>query len=238
MTGTIINIFAVLVGGSLGVVAGARLPLRVRETVLWALGLFTIALGVRLTFDSANALITLGSALLGGIVGEWLQIDSGLKRLGAWLEGRFGRGNSSDSAARFIQGFVSASLVFCVGPMTILGAIQDGLTGDYQLLAVKSMLDGFAALAFAASLGIGVLFSTLIILIYQGGISLLASQAQNVLTPAMINEMTAAGGLMIMAIGFSALLELRPIRVANYLPALFIAPAIVGILAALGVAGF
>jgi uncharacterized membrane protein YqgA involved in biofilm formation len=238
MTGTIINIVAVLLGGSLGAFVGGRLPDRFRQTVVWALGLFVIAFGVQLTFESQNALITLGSALLGGLLGEWLQIEGALQRFGAWLEARFSRSATSEGAARFIQGFVSASLVFCVGPMTILGAIQDGLTGNYQLLAIKSLLDGFAALAFSASLGVGVLFSVIVIFVYQGGLSLLAAQAQAFLTDPMITEMTAAGGLLMMAIGVGSLFELRPIRVANYLPALLIAPLIVAVLHLFGVPGF
>jgi uncharacterized membrane protein YqgA involved in biofilm formation len=238
MTGTIINIVAVLLGGSLGTFVGGRLPERVRQSVLWALGLFVIALGIQLTFDSQNALITLGSVLLGGLLGEWLQIEDAMKRFGAWLEARFAHSDSGEGTARFIKGFVSASLVFCVGPMTILGSIQDGLTGNYQLLAIKSLLDGFAALAFSASLGAGVLFSVVVILVYQGGLSLLAAQAQSLLTTPMIDEMTAVGGLLMMAIGVGALLELRPIRVANYLPALVIAPLIAAVLRGLGVAGF
>ncbi len=238
MTGTFINIAAVLIGGTLGTLIGGRLPARVHETVIWTLGLFTIALGVKLTLQSQNALITLGSALVGGLLGEWWNLDSLLRRLGAWLEGRFAHSSSSEGAARFIKGFVSASLIFCVGPLAILGSIQDGLTGNYQILAVKSLLDGFGALAFSASLGVGVLFSTIIILVYQGGISLLAAQAQSLLTTPMINEMTAVGGLLIMAIGFGSLLELRPIRVANYLPALVIAPAIVAGLHAFAVNGY
>jgi len=238
MLGTLLNIVAVLIGGGLGTLVGARLPERLRETVLWALGLFTIALGVKMFFDSQNSLIVLGSALVGGILGEWINIDAALKRFAAWLEARFARSTDSAATARFVKGFVSASLVFCVGPMTILGAIQDGLTGNYELLAVKSLLDGFAALAFSASLGVGVLFSVIVILVYQGGLTLLASLAQSVLTTPMINEMTATGGLLMMAIGVGSLFELRPIRVANYLPALLIAPLIVAGLHALGVAGF
>jgi uncharacterized membrane protein YqgA involved in biofilm formation len=238
MTGTFINIAAVLIGGTLGTLIGGRLPARVQETVIWILGLFVIALGVKLTLQSQNALITLGSALVGGLLGEWWNLDSLLRRLGAWLEGRFAHSNSSEGAARFIKGFVSASLIFCVGPLAILGSIQDGLTGNYQILAVKSLLDGFGALAFSASLGVGVLFSTLVILVYQGGLSLLAAQAQSLLTTPMINEMTAVGGLLIMAIGFGSLLELRPIRVANYLPALVIAPVIVAVLHAYSISGF
>jgi len=238
MTGTLINIVAVLVGGTLGTLVGGRLPERIRESVVWALGLFVIAYGVQLTFESSNALITLGSALLGGLLGEWLNIELALKRLGGWLEARFARSASTGGTARFIKGFVSASLIFCVGPMTILGSIQDGLTGDYQLLAIKSLLDGFAALAFSASLGVGVLFSVIVILVYQGGLTLLAVQAQSLLTDPMIAEMTAVGGLLMMAIGVGALLELRPIRVANYLPALLVAPLIVALLHALAISGF
>jgi len=119
--------------------------------------------------------------------------------------------------------------------MTILGAIQDGLTGDYSLLAIKSVLDGFAAMAFASSLGVGVLFSTVVIFVYQGGISLLAAQAQALTTPAMMNEMTAAGGVLLIGIAISSLLEIKSIRVGNFLPALLIAPLIVAILTALNI---
>jgi hypothetical protein len=238
MIGTLLNILTVLIGGALGSLFGERLPARVRESVLAALGLFTIAYGLKMTLDSQNALITLGSVLVGGLLGEWGQIDERLKQLGAWLEARFARSASAEGTARFIKGFVTASLVFCVGPMTILGSIEDGLKGNFQILAIKSVLDGFAALAFSASLGVGVLFSTVVILLYQGGLTLLAAQAQSLLTPAMIAEMTAAGGLLIMGIGVGTLLELRPIRVANFLPALVIAPLIVAILHQLGVAGF
>jgi uncharacterized membrane protein YqgA involved in biofilm formation len=236
--GTLINVLTVLIGGGVGTVFGERLPVRVRESVLSALGLFTIAIGLKMTFDSQNALITLGSVMLGGLLGEWWRIEDQLKRLGGWLEARFARNNTSEGAARFIKGFVSASLVLCVGPMTILGSIQDGLTGNFQLLAIKSVLDGFASLAFAATMGVGVMFSAVIVLIYQGALSLLATQAQTLLTDPMIREMTAAGGLLIMGIGVGSLLELRPIRVANYLPALVIAPLIVAILHAMGIKGF
>jgi uncharacterized membrane protein YqgA involved in biofilm formation len=238
VTGTILNVITVLIGGGLGTLFGDRLPARVRETVLAALGLFTIAIGLKMALDSQNSLIILGSALLGGLCGEWWRIEDRLNGLGGWLENRFARSSTQEGTAHFVKGFVSASLVFCVGPMTVLGAIQDGLTGDFQLLAIKSVMDGFVALAFAASTGIGVMFSAVVVLVYQGALSLLAAQAQVLLTEPMIREMTAAGGLLIMGIGVGVLLELRPIRVANYLPALVIAPAIVAILHALGISGF
>jgi uncharacterized membrane protein YqgA involved in biofilm formation len=136
---------------------------------------------------------------------------------------------------RFVRGFFTASLLFCVGPIAILGSIQDGLSGNYQLLAVKSVLDGFAAVAFASSLGVGVLFSALPILVYQGGVSLLATQIQPLVSEAMMTEMTATGGVLLMAIAIGNLLELRPIRSGNFLPALLVAPLLVALLTAVGI---
>jgi uncharacterized membrane protein YqgA involved in biofilm formation len=234
MTGTIINIITVLLGSALGVGIGHRFSEQARETVVRGLGLVTLVIGVQMGLETANVLIVLGSLVVGGLLGEWWNIEGGLERVGGWLEARFGgNGEDAEGSQRFIRGFVTASLVFCVGPLTILGSIQDGLTGDYRLLTIKSMLDGFAALAFSSSLGIGVAFSTLTILLYQGGLSLLASQAQAILTDAMVTEMTAAGGLLLIGLSVSALLELRPIRIANMLPALILAPLAVWVLTAL-----
>lgn len=235
MVGTLINIATVLVGGIAGTVLGSRLSERIRERVLHRLGLVTLAVGLKLTLKTQNVLIVMGSILVGAILGEWWQIDAGLERASAWLRDRVSKRASAHSTAHFTEGFITASLVFCVGPMTILGSIQDGLTGDYSLLAIKAMLDGFAALAFASSLGMGVVFSVLTILIYQGGLSLLAGLAQNTLNSAMIAEMSATGGVMILAIGL-LLLDLKRIRVANMLPALAIAPLVVAALQALGIA--
>jgi uncharacterized membrane protein YqgA involved in biofilm formation len=235
MTGTILNMVTVFIGGTLGLLVGARLPDRVRQTVVAGLGLFTAAIGVQMFLKTENAIIVLGSLLIGGILGEWWRIEDGLRGLGAYLERRFTRSPENQEGSRFIRGFLAASLLFCVGPMTILGSIQDGLTGDYNLLAIKSVLDGFAALAFASSLGVGVLFSIPVILVYQGGLTLLAAQAQAVTTPAMMNEMTAVGGILLVGLAISSLLEIKPIRVGNFLPALLIAPLIVAILAAFNI---
>lgn len=235
MTGTIINVIAILVGGIFGLFLGSRLPERIRQTVVAGLGLFTLAFGFKLFIGTQNALTVLGALLIGALLGEWLQIDLGLQRLGAWLEARFSRLNGGESDDRFVRGFVTASLVFCVGPMAILGAIQDGLAGDYQTLVVKSILDGFGALAFASSLGIGVLFSAGIVLVYQGAISLLAVQVQNVVTDAMMVEMSAVGGILLLAIALSSLLEIKKLRTGNFLPALIIAPLMVVLMQWLGV---
>jgi len=235
MTGTFINVAAILVGGALGLLFGARLPERVRQTVIAGLGLFVAAIGVQMAVKMKQPLIVLGGLLIGGILGEWWRIEDGLRRLGAWLEIRFTNGYSEEKSSRFIRGFLTASLVYCIGPLAILGSIQDGLTGDYSLLAIKSVLDGFASLAFASSLGVGVLFSSLVILVYQGSLSLLAAQAQAVITPAMTNEMTAVGGILLVGIAISNLLEIKPIRVGNFLPALVVVPLIIAILAAFGI---
>ncbi len=235
MTGTLINTATVLLGGFLGVLLGSRLPERLRQTVVAGLGLFTFAYGLSMFTKTDNPLVVLGSILIGALLGEWWKIETGLQNLGAWLERRF-RGGGAANQARFVRGFLTASLVFCVGPMTILGAIQDGLTGDYNLLVVKAVLDGFAALAFASTLGVGVLFSVLVILLYQGGISLLAGTLTHVVTASMMNEMSAAGGVILLAIAISSLLEIKPIRSGNFLPALIIAPAIVAVLAWLQIA--
>lgn len=231
MTGTLINIATVLLGGFLGLLFGARVPERVKQTITAGLGLFTAVIGIKMSFETENAILVLGSLLLGGLLGEWWKIEDGLQSLGGWLERRVYReqdaGPESRRSANFVRGFLTASLLFCVGPMTILGSIQDGLTGNYELLAIKAVLDGFAALAFASTLGVGVLFSALVILVYQGGISLLAAQLNSVLTEAMMAEMTAAGGVLLLGIAISSLLELKKIRVGNFLPALALAPFIV-----------
>lgn len=219
----------------MGLLVGSRLPERVRQTVIAGLGLFTAAIGIQMFIKTENAIIVLGSLLVGGLFGEWWRIEEGLKGLGGYFERRFTRTQENAEGSRFIKGFLTASLVFCVGPMTILGSIQDGLTGDYSLLTIKSVLDGFAALAFASSLGVGVLFSIPVILIYQGGLSLLAAQAQAITTPAMMTEMTAVGGVLLFGIAVSSLLEIKPIRVGNFLPSLIIAPLIVAILAVLNI---
>lgn len=235
MTGTILNIVTVLIGGTIGIVFGNRFPERVRQTVIAGLGLFTAAIGIQMFLKTENPIIVLGSLILGGLAGEWLRIETGLQNLGAWLEKHtqfFSKPKDQDKLdrrTRFVRGFLTSSLVFCVGPMTILGSIQDGLTGDYSLLAIKSILDGFAALAFASILGEGVLFSILVILLYQGGLSLAAAQMQSLVTAAMMNEMTAVGGLMLIGIAISSLLEIKTIRVGNFLPALIVAPLIVAI---------
>jgi uncharacterized membrane protein YqgA involved in biofilm formation len=234
MTGTLLNALTVLIGGVLGTLLGSRFPQRMQETVFASLGLFTLAIGISSSLATGNPLIVLGSLLVGALVGEALRLDAHLEGFGRWLQRRLVGDADEGNASRFVQGFVTASLVFCVGPLTIQGAIEDGLLNDYTKLAIKAMLDGFAALAFSATLGPGVLASIIVILVFQGGISLLASLGSAVFTPAMIAELTATGGVVLLAISFQ-LLELKKIRTANLLPALFIAPAAVALMDALGI---
>ena len=236
-TGTVINALTVLAGGGLGALLGQRLPERVRETVMAGLGLVTLIVGLQLALETENVLVVLVSVLLGALLGEWWRIDVGLERLSDWLKGRLAGRASASSLAHFNEGFITASLVFCVGSMTILGSLGDGLTGDYSLLAIKAVLDGFAALAFASSLGIGVLFSVVTVVVYQGGLTLLAGLAEGVFSEAMIREMSATGGVLVLAIGLM-LLNVKQIRVANLLPSLGVVLAIVAGLEVLGIAAF
>src|SRR5512147_8242 len=157
MTGTFLNIATVIVGSVLGLTFGARIPDKLKSTVIAGMGLFVAAMGMQMFLKTENPLIVLGALLIGTLLGEWWRIEDGLQSLGRFLEQRFSR-EAEDGSGKFVRGFLTASLLFCVGPMTILGSIQDGLTGDYSLLAVKSVLDGFAALAFSSTLGLGVAF--------------------------------------------------------------------------------
>ena len=234
MTGTIINVVTVIIGGMLGLLFGGKLPGRVREAVLSILGLFTMGLGLSMFLETNNALIVLGALLAGTLLGEWWQLEARLEGFGEKLKARFSKVAGRQDLSRFVEGFLTASILFCVGPMAILGSIQDGLTGDYSLLATKAVMDGFAALAFASTMGVGVIFSFIAVFIFQGGISLLAVQVQNVITAAMIAEMSAAGGVILIGIALSTILNIRKIRTGNALPALFLAPLFAAILAGIG----
>jgi hypothetical protein len=239
MIGTLINVIAILIGGGLGMFFGVRLPEQLKKTVVSGMGLFVLALGIQMFLKTENALVVLGALLIGAILGEWWRIEDGLEALGRWLERKFARGDGDASGGfapngDFVRGFLSASLLFCTGPLAILGSISDGLRGDYLTLSIKSVLDGFIAIAFSSTLGVGVLFAVLPVFVYQGGISLLAHQLSAILSETMINEMTATGGVLLMGLGLSSMLEIKKIRVGNFLPALAIAPLIVYILSLFG----
>ena len=227
MTGTVINVITVVAGGTLGTLLGERLPSRIRHIIMQGVGLVTLAVGMSMAITTKNFMLVLVSIVTGGILGEWWRLEERLDGAGEWLEAKASRFPFL-ARGEFTKGFVTASLVFCVGPMTVLGSFQDGLSGDYTLLAIKSVLDGFSSLAFAASMGMGATFSAITVLVYQGILTLGASLFENILTDAMITEMTATGGVMILGIGL-LLLEIKRVRVANFLPALAIVPLLVAL---------
>jgi uncharacterized membrane protein YqgA involved in biofilm formation len=226
MIGTLINGGAVISGSLLGYLVGHKLGNSMRNSLLQGLGLVTILIGLKMALETKHLLVLLVSVLLGVIIGELLKIDQWLDKLGKLLE----RVIKKKGESRFSQGFVTGSIVFCTGPMAILGAIQDGLSGDYQILGIKSVLDGVASVAFAATLGIGVAFSSVSILLYQGALTTFAVFLGPILTEPMILEITAVGGLLIVGIGLKVL-DLVQIRLANFLPALVIAPVMTELLA-------
>ena len=223
LSGTLLNALTVLVGGLLGTMLGDRLPERLRDNVVRGVGLFTLAMGTKFAIETSNLLFLLGSILLGGIIGSLWGVDRRLSELGAMLQRRFASGGGGGTVA---EAFVTAAIVFCVGPLTFLGSIQNGLTGDAGLLAIKSVLDGFTAVALAATLGWGVLLTIPLILIYQGGLALGASVFAGLLSELQLREMSAVGGLLIIGVGLK-LLNIRDVKVADYLPAILVAPLLV-----------
>lgn len=237
MTGTLINVAAIIVGSLIGLLAGNRIPEKTRQTLISALGLFTLAYGIFIFGQTQNLLIPLFSLVLGTIFGELLKIEEGLNSLGENIQKKLASWNPNltGESQRFVTGFVSASLLFVIGPMAILGSIQDGISGDFQMLAIKSLLDGIASIAFASTLGVGVVFSAFIVLVYQGAISLLAGWIGQGFGEAVIAEMTATGGIILVGIAISNLLQIKKIRTGSFLPALFLAVVFVLILNALGI---
>jgi uncharacterized membrane protein YqgA involved in biofilm formation len=223
-----VNTAAVLVGTAIGLAVGGRLSDRLQRIITTGLGLATLLIGVQMALKVQNLLAVIASLVLGGLLGEWLDLEQGLESLGSRLRGRVGSGSGT-----FVTGFVTASLVFCVGPMTIVGSIQEGLGDGPGLLYTKAMLDGAASIAFASGLGGGVGFAALTVLVLQGGLTLFGSYLALLLRPEILAEMTATGGLLIVAIGF-LLLEIKRLPVANLLPALALVILLTQVRLALG----
>ena len=214
MTGTLVNTGAVVAGSLLGVLIGKRLPDRIKTIVMQALGLSVILIGLQMALSGTRPLLVIGSILLGAVTGELMDIEGRIAAIGEWLKRRF-RSESST----FVQGFVTASVLYCTGAMVIVGSIRDGTVGDPSILYVKSLLDGVASIAFASSLGLGVAFSALSVFAVQGAITLLASKLAFLQSPMVIESVTATGGLLILGIGIN-ILEIKQIRVGNLVPAL------------------
>lgn len=221
MIGTLINTAAVIVGSLLGLLIGRRIPARYLGFITQAIGILTLILGVQMAIKMvsvASGISLLLALIFGGLLGEWLAIDDAFASLGRKIENRF-----KFKDRNFMQGFLTASLLFCLGPMTILGSLQDGLQGNFQLLILKSIMDGASSIFLAGSLGIGVLFSCIVVLVYQGGLTLLARALSGVFTDPVILALTIVGGALVICLGLN-LLEIKKIKVANFLPAIVFAP--------------
>ncbi|PRX31844.1 hypothetical protein BX659_105175 [Orenia metallireducens] len=220
MKGTIVNTISIIIGGSLGMMLGAKLKKRFKETVMQGLSLSVLLIGIQMALSTNNPTYIIFSLLIGGLIGEAINIEDKLESIGKWFERRLG------NRGRVAEGFVQCSLIYCVGAMAIMGAIQDGLQHDPSTLYAKALLDGFSGIAFASTLGIGVILSAIPVFLYQGAITLLASQVKVFLTDPIITEMTATGGLLILAIALN-MLNITKIKVGNLLPAIFVVIALV-----------
>lgn len=219
MLGTIVNTIAILFGGILGLLFGKALPNKMKNTVIQGIGLAVLLIGISMALKTQNTLVIIASLVLGGIVGELIDIEYRLHQLGQVLERRLSK---NSEGALFTKAFVTASLIYCVGAMAIMGALESGLSGNHTILYAKSMLDGISAVVFASSMGIGVLASAIPVFLYQGILTLSAGLLQGVLSSQVITEMGATGGLLIVGIGLN-ILEIKEIKVGNLLPGLFFA---------------
>lgn len=216
MLGTIVNSVAIIVGSLFGVVLNKGIKDSYKDTIMNGVGLAVIVIGITSGIKSENIILVIGSIVLGGILGEAIGIENKLNNLGNNLQKRVGGENSN-----FSKGFVTASLVFCVGAMAIVGSLESGIQGEHSTLFAKSILDGITSAIFASTLGIGVAFSALAVFIYQGSITILSSFIKDLFVPELINEMSAVGGILIMAIGIN-IMDIKKIKVGNMLPAIFI----------------
>ncbi len=224
MKGTLINVATILGGTTLGMLLKTRMPDRVSNVVIQGIGVFTIFLGIHLALQTQSILTALFSLIIGGIIGAVLNIGGRLEDIAARLEARL-----ATQQSQIAKGFLTATLLFCVGPMAIIGSLEDGISGNYQILVTKSVMDGFCSIAFGAAMGIGVALSAVAVLVYQGGLTVLSSVMEQVLTDAAIIEMTATGGLLIVGIGLD-MLGIKKIQVADLLPAIAVAPILTRLL--------
>ena len=237
--GTVINVFTIVGGTLLGLIVGRYISERIRLTVEQAVGMTTLVLGIATAAKTDNIVFPLVSVVLGGIIGESLRIEDRFESLGNWVRrkvevksqsGWMSRTSLTTLHPRFVEGFVTATLLFSIGPMSILGSIDDGLGRGAQILIVKAALDGLVSVLFAATMGWGVAISAIIVGIYQGLMTLGASGLDAILTDRMVHEMSATGGIMILGIALR-FMEVKPIRVGSLLPGLFVAPVLVALFA-------
>ncbi len=219
MLGTIVNAAAIIAGSILGLLFSKGISDKYKEIVLSGVGLCVILVGIKSSLVTNNLLIVIFSIVLGSLIGEWIGIEKRLEQLGAFLERKVSE-KSGDSSS-IARGFVTASLLFCVGSMAVVGSLESGLTGSHQTLFAKSVLDGIMSIVLASAMGIGVLFSGIAVFIYQGIITLAAASLKDLLVPETIEQMSSVGGLLILALGLN-MLKITQIRVGNMLPAIFL----------------
>ncbi len=214
LIGTVVNVLAIIVGSSLGLFLNNRLPDRFIKTFFQVIGLFTIFLGISMALESTHMLHMVMALITGAMVGEALRIQEAIERMGETLRTKFKIGNE-----RFTEGLVTSFLLYCIGSLTIVGALEAGLTGDHKLIYIKSLMDGVSSIALASGLGLGVMFSVIPLLIFQGGITLLASMFGDFIPQIIITEISAVGGILLVGMGIS-ILDIKKINVMNMLPAL------------------
>ena len=222
MLGVIVNMLAAIVGGTLGTLFKKGIPKKITNSIMIAVGLCVIYIGIDGALKGENTLVLIISMLLGTAIGSVIDIDDKINRLGKWVENKFSKGDKKVSIA---EGFVTSTLLFCVGSMTVVGSLNAGLLGDNQMLYTKSLLDLISGTMIASTCGIGVVFSAFPILVFQGGIVLLAELLSNVLNDAAINEMTCVGSVIIIALGLN-LVGISKFKVANFMPAIILAPLV------------
>jgi len=219
MLGTIVNVIAVLIGGTVGLLLKKGLPERISDTIMGGVALIVLYIGIDGTLQGQETLVAILSIVIGGALGAWIDIDCGLNWLGDFAQRKLAA--NSGEGSTFAEGFVSASLLFCVGAMAVVGALQSGLSGNHEVQFAKALIDGVTAIVFASTLGAGVLLSAAAVLVYQGGITLLAGLLAPVLSDAVVAEMSCVGSLLIIGISLN-MLGLTKLKLANYLPAIFL----------------
>ncbi|MBS7605030.1 MAG: DUF554 domain-containing protein [Candidatus Bathyarchaeia archaeon] len=216
MQGTLVNAIAVIIGSLIGLALRRSFPERIKKIVFQGIGLVTLFIGFQMTMKTGNLIILFFSVIIGAVIGEFLNIEGHIESFGNLIKSKF-----SSKEDKFVEGFITAFLIFCMGSMTIIGSIEDGLNGNPSILYAKSVLDGFASISLSSALGVGVLFSAIPLLLYQGGITILASLLKDFFRGVVINEVSAAGGIILIGLGIN-ILEIRKMRVTNLLPSLIV----------------
>ena len=222
MLGPAVNAIVIVICGLVGCFLIRGVPSRFEDIIKKAIGLSIIFIGIKGAFENERVLLLLMSMVAGGAIGELVNIDGHINRLGLWAERRLGVNASGAGGGKsFAKGFVTTSILFCAGSMAIVGSMQSGLAGNHEILFAKSIIDGAISVVFGASMGIGVVFSAIPVFLYQSGIVLLSMAIRDLLTPDIIREMSAVGSLVVAGIGFN-LLGVKEIKVANFIPAIFV----------------